>query len=137
MQLSSFFTLLVSAITFFGVYGVLLLAVREQFTTELMRNVHFSKRYQGYRYLRRCIMLAAEDEERLMVLVKGIYWQVAEEYHQLPCVVERNIRTVRDRVWAKGGKEALEQLTGMSYPWAPSVGELIEIFLEQVKADEE
>lgn len=104
---------------------------------QLMRNVHFSKRYQGYRYLRRCIMLAAEDEERLTMLVKGIYWQVAEEYHQPPCVVERNIRTMRDRAWAKGGKEALEQLTGMSYPWAPSVGELIEIFLEQVKADEE
>ena len=104
---------------------------------QLMGNVHFSKRYQGYRYLRRCIRLAAEDEERLTMLVKGIYWQGAEEYHQPPCVVERNIRTMRDRAWAKGGKEALEQLTGMSYPWAPSVGELIEIFLEQVKADEE
>ena len=100
---------------------------------QLMRNVHFSKRYQGYRYLRRCIMLAAEDEERLTMLVKGIYWQVAEEYHQPTCVVERNIRTMRDRAWAKGGKEALEQLTGTSYPWPPSVGELIEIFLEQVK----
>ncbi|RGV96130.1 hypothetical protein DWV97_09885 [Ruminococcus sp. AF14-10] len=32
---------------------------------QLMRNVHFSKRYQGYRYLRRCIMLAAEDDEKL------------------------------------------------------------------------
>ena len=39
---------------------------------QLMRNVHFSKRYQGYRYLRWCIMLAAEDEERLTMLVKGI-----------------------------------------------------------------
>lgn len=103
---------------------------------QLMRNVHFSKRYQGYRYLRRCIMLAAEDEERLTMLVKGIYWQVAEEYHQPPCVVERNIRTMRDRAWAKGGKEALEQMTGMSYPWPPSVGELIEIFLEQVKEED-
>ncbi len=71
---------------------------------QLMRNVHFSKRYQGYRYLRRCIMLAAEDEERLTMLVKGIYWQVAEEYHQPPCVVERNIRTMRDRAGRKAEK---------------------------------
>ena len=56
---------------------------------QLMRNVHFSKRYQGYRYLRRCIMLAAEDEERLTMLVKGIYWQVAEEYHQVLLMKQR------------------------------------------------
>ena len=41
---------------------------------QLMRNVHFSKRYQGYRYLRRCIMLAAEDEERLTMLVMLPRW---------------------------------------------------------------
>ncbi len=39
IHLSPFFTLLVSAIAFFGVYGVLLLAVREQFTTEMMKSV--------------------------------------------------------------------------------------------------
>ena len=101
-----------------------------------MRNVHFSKRYQGYRYLRRCIMLAAEDEERIDHASERNLLAVAEEYHQPPCVVERNIRTMRDRAWAKGGKEALEQMTGMSYPWPPSVGELIEIFLEQVKEED-
>lgn len=39
IHLSPFFTLLVSAIAFFGVYGVLLLAVREQFTTGMMKSV--------------------------------------------------------------------------------------------------
>ena len=98
----------------------------------LLKQAKFSKRYQGYRYLLRCIELAAEDDSRLCALTKQIYQPIAQKY-KLSCrCIERNIRIARDYAWQNGGKEFIEEISGGKFCTAPSVGELIEILAEHL-----
>lgn len=97
-------------------------------TEKLLRKCGFSARYLGYYMLLACILIAAEDESRLLNMT-SIYRDAARMHCTATSSVERNIRTVISRVWDNGGQKELERLCGCRLYQKPTVGEVIEIFV--------
>lgn len=92
----------------------------------LLRRCRFSKRYRGYQELEECIHLICQDEERLLCITK-VYKDVGSSFRISWSGVERNIRTLLNAGWEKGGKEHLENVIGVELHGKPTVCELIEI----------
>lgn len=101
----------------------------------LLKEAKYPKRYEGYKELVYCLELVLEDENRLCSLVK-IYEEIARKYGVTWNSVEKNIRTVNEKAWHRGGKEFINKISGVSYPVVPQTGELLEIFLEYLRKDE-
>lgn len=96
----------------------------------------FSRRYLGFREFQECVRIALEDEERLLY-VGAIYQEVGEKFGVSASGVERNLRTVLQYAWSRGGKEPLEQLSGGTFYDKPTVSEVIEILVCYLKEHEE
>lgn len=74
------------------------------------------------------IELVHLDPQLLLYITKGLYPEVAKRFdHATGESVERNIRTVRDQVWAKGDVERLREMAGFPMKLKPTTGELIDI----------
>lgn len=95
---------------------------------KLLKDCGFSTRYNGYYLLRECILIASQDETRLLHIM-AVYAEVADRYSVTAWSVEKNIRTSLDRFWKSGGQHQLEIISGGRIYRKPTSGELIEIFV--------
>ncbi len=74
------------------------------------------------------VELAHEDQELLINIMKGLYPAVAERFQGATVQsVERNLRSARDRQWAKGDVELLRKMAGYHLSVKPTTGEFVDI----------
>lgn len=74
------------------------------------------------------VKLAYEDPWLLKDMMRGLYASVANHFEGASVSsVERNLRTLRDKVWAKGNVELLRKFAGYNLQTKPTTGEFIDI----------
>lgn len=67
--------------------------------------------YQGFHFCAYSMKLATEHPEWLRNVTKSIYPEVAKKFKTSCGCVERNIRTVIEIIWQRGGKEYFKSMT--------------------------
>lgn len=83
--------------------------------------------YLGTHYLTYAELLVLEDQNRLTMVTKWLYPEVAAHYNTSWKAVERNIRTVIEISWAQDGGEALRKGLGVPLAEKPSPTGLIQM----------
>lgn len=76
--------------------------------------------YLGAHYLAYAELLVLEDQQRLTMVTKWLYPEVAARYHTSWQAVERNIRTVIALCWARDEGAQMEQIMGCTFTEKPS-----------------
>jgi len=77
---------------------------------DLLYRLGINATYKGFFHSSYAALLAAENMERLLLVTKWIYPEVAKQYHTTPECVERNIRTVAAIAW-RNNPELLREIT--------------------------
>lgn len=99
---------------------------------ELLDGLHINRRYTGRKQLVEAVLLAMEDEGRLLRMDRLIYAAVAEQCGGTSGSVSRNIRTVATRTWDLY-PELLQELAGYPLDRAPTASEMVELILTHVQ----
>ena len=76
---------------------------------ELLYRLGVTANYTGFLHTSYAVLLCAEQPERLLLVTKWLYPEVAKRYQTTWMAVERNIRTVGSIIWQKN-RPLLEQL---------------------------
>lgn len=82
---------------------------------DLLRSMGLTRTYVGYRYLIRALELIREDPERLELVTKRIYPDVARTFAAKPSNVDGALRTAVRVCWQRGDWA----LTGRTDPREP------------------
>lgn len=102
----------------------------------VLRQLGITANYTGFFHASYSVLLAMENPQRLLLVTKWLYPEVAKRYHTTAGAVERNIRTVVLRAWQLN-REILEQIAGCSLETKPTVAQFISIlstYLQTKKA---
>ena len=97
-----------------------------------MHQLGITRNYRGYKQLFIAVLLTIEDEDRLLHITREIYKPTAEILQCRPHSIERNIRTIINRIWRKNRKELLT-MAGYSLIAPPAVSELIDIIANHAR----
>lgn len=95
-------------------------------TFELLHRLGITANYGGYFYTAYGVLLAEQQPERLLLVTKWLYVDIARQYKTTWQCVERNIRTVIALAWERNPK-LLMSLAGYPLVKKPSVGQFIAI----------
>lgn len=93
---------------------------------QILRNLGISSSYNGFPQTAYAIQLAIDDSDRLRLITKHIYPDVASYYSTTWSAVERNIRTVVTVAW-KNDPLLLEELAGARLPHKPTNSQFLSI----------
>ena len=93
--------------------------------------------YLGAHYLAYAEMLVLEDQNRLTMVTKWLYPEVAARYHTSWQAVERNIRTVIGICWQQDSGLRLSQVLGCPVAGKPSPTRLIQLLARYLLAKPE
>ncbi|MCI8871038.1 MAG: sporulation protein [Lawsonibacter sp.] len=83
--------------------------------------------YLGSHYLTYAELLVLEDQNRLTMVTKWLYPEIAAHYHTSWKAVERNIRTVIEFSWNQDGGEAMRRGLGVPLREKPTPTGLIQM----------
>ena len=97
-----------------------------------LRRLGITGNYRGYRQLAMALALVLEDEDRLYSIQREVYQVVAAELHCNPDTIERNIRTVLQRVW-KTNRAQLNLFAGFDLIEPPKPAEFIDIIANRIR----
>ena len=82
------------------------------------------------------VKLAHEDLGLLRNIMTGLYAAVARQFEGATASsVERNLRGLRDRQWAKGDVDLLRKMAGFNLQVKPTTGEFIDIIRYYMEAE--
>ena len=84
------------------------------------------RKYQGFEQCAHAVYLSAEAPERLTLVTKWLYPDVAKQFGVSWTVIERNLRTVSRIAW-ENNRPLLEQLAGEEIPQIPSSSKFVKI----------
>lgn len=101
----------------------------------LMSRLGITANYTGYHHAAHAVMLSAQEPERLLLVTKWIYPDVAKHYRTTWRGVERNIRTVSKLAWEKNRSE-LERMARHVLPTRPSAGVFLAILATHVQLEQ-
>ncbi|HIT01933.1 MAG TPA: sporulation initiation factor Spo0A C-terminal domain-containing protein [Candidatus Enterenecus merdae] len=93
---------------------------------DLLYRLGVTANYTGFFHMAYAVQLCARQPERLQLVTKWLYPDVARRYQTNWRAVERNIRTVSRIAWAQG-RPLLEQLAGRALPSKPCAAQLLAI----------
>ena len=93
---------------------------------DLLYQLGATENYIGFFHTAYAVALCAEQPERLLGVIKGLYPAVAKAYKTNWKAVERNIRTVRDMIWHKN-RPLLEALARRHLTQRPRNTQLLAI----------
>ena len=93
---------------------------------ELLYRLGVTANYTGFFYTAYAVQLCAEHPDRLMLVTKWVYPDVAKRYRTNWKAVERNIRTAGNVIWEEG-RSHLEQLAGRILEHKPCNAQLLAI----------
>ena len=82
--------------------------------------------YTGFSYTVSAVELTAQDYDRLLMVTKWLYPEVASQFHTTMSCVERNIRTVAGIAWLRN-PELLGRLAGCTLDRKPTASRFIAI----------
>lgn len=99
--------------------------MRKKIKNQLLR-LGITPNYAGYLYSTQAVLNVLDDEELLLNITKGLYWDVAKCYNTTPFAVERNIRTVVQVAW-KHNPEELSRLARCKLMKRPTAAQFIAI----------
>lgn len=99
---------------------------------DLLYSLGVTANYTGFIHTVCAVSLCAEQPERLLLVTKWVYPEVARQCGTSYKAVERNIRTVGDIIWRKN-RPMLEELAHMQMDRKPRNAQLLAILLEGVK----
>lgn len=100
--------------------------VRQPEIYNLLYRLGLTANYTGFFYLSYAIALCLERPDRMLLVTKWLYPEVARQYQTNWKAVERNIRTAGGLIWRRS-KDALEDLAGRSLPQRPRNTQLLAI----------
>ena len=94
----------------------------------LLYRLGVTANYTGFFQTAFAVRLCMEQPERLLLVTKWVYPDVARQYKTNWKAVERNIRTVNGLVWEQN-RPYLEELAGRKLPHKPSNAQLLAILV--------
>lgn len=92
----------------------------------LLHELGVTSNYTGYFHASHAVLLCAQEPERLLLVTKWVYPDVAKRYHTNWRSVERNIRTVSQLAW-ETNRSVLERMARHALPNRPSAGVFLAI----------
>lgn len=92
----------------------------------LLRQLGVTENYRGFSQTACAVELCREEPERLELVTKWVYPMVAAQCGTSWCAVERNIRTVREVIWARN-RSLLEELSPAPLLEMPYPAQLLSI----------
>lgn len=101
---------------------------------QMMHRLGITANYTGYFHAAYAIMLSAQQPERLLLITKWIYPDVAKQYNTTWRCVERNIRTICKLAWETNRPE-LERMAHHPLPNRPSAGVFLAILSAQAERE--
>ena len=90
----------------------------------LLHRLGITANYGGYFYTAYAVCLAEQQPDRLLLVTKWLYPDIARQYATTWQCVERNIRTVITLAWERN-PQLLAVLAGYPLKHKPSVGEFV------------
>lgn len=90
----------------------------------------------GYQYLLTAVRMVLEDQTALLGISKGLYQQIAEEYHTKWQNVERCLRTAIKNAWQSCPPELWQDYFGIYPSKAPSNSNFIARLSQQIEIEE-
>lgn len=92
----------------------------------LLYQLGVTANYTGFFHIAYAVSLCVEQPERLLLVTKWLYPEVARQYGTTWKAVERNIRTVGCIIWREG-RPLLEQLARRPLSQKPHTAQLLAI----------
>lgn len=92
----------------------------------LLYQLGLTANYTGFFYISYAVYLAVQQPDRLLLVTKWLYPEVAKHYATTWRCVERNIRTAVNVVWDTNS-ELLEALARHPLPQRPTASEFLSI----------
>lgn len=84
------------------------------------------RRYKGYRYIKYAIELINEmEEDEIYLITKDIYPQIAQKFNTSTTVVEKNIRTITNKLFTEQ-KDILKPIFGYIPNKCPSNSQFLD-----------
>ncbi|WP_253291082.1 sporulation initiation factor Spo0A C-terminal domain-containing protein [Acetivibrio sp. MSJd-27] len=99
---------------------------------KLFHMLGISSNYKGYTQTAYAVYLAAQKPQRLSLVTKRLYPEVAKKYHTTWNAVERNIRTILTMIW-NNNSESLEKMAGHPLEKKPGTAQFISILASALK----
>ena len=93
---------------------------------DLLYRLGLTANYTGFFHMAYGIRLGLEDPERLLLVTKWLYPEIARRYSTNWRAVERNIRTAGRIIW-QANRPLLEELAGRPVPERPRNSQLLAI----------
>ena len=91
---------------------------------EIMGRLGVTPNYKGFYYTVYAVCLVADKPERLLLVTKWLYPEVARHYETTVNAVERDIRTVVGIMWNENRK-ALEEIFRYRITTKPTVSQFL------------
>lgn len=104
----------------------------EELLANELQLLGITKRYRGFRQVMSCVMLALDDEDRLLDITKTIYWEIADRFGCDTTCVERNIRTVARVAW-NVNPTRLQELARYPLSGTPTASEFVTILFSYIQ----
>lgn len=93
---------------------------------DLLSRLGVTANYTGFYHTACAVSLCMERPDRLLLVTKWLYPEVAKQYRTSWKAVERNIRTVGEIIWREN-RPLLEQLACHALPQKPCSAQLLAI----------
>lgn len=93
---------------------------------KLLHELGITSNYTGFFHVSHALLLCKQEPERLLLVTKWIYPDVAKHFNTSWRSVERNIRTVARLAW-ETNRQTLERMARHSLPNRPSAGMFLAI----------
>lgn len=102
----------------------------------LLYSLGVTANYHGFFHTAHAVRLCLEQPERLMLITKWVYPDVAKQYNTNWRAVERNIRTAGNIIW-KENRPRLEQMAGRTLEQKISNSQLLAVLSNCFLSDKE
>lgn len=93
---------------------------------KLLYDLGITANYKGFFHLGYALELCAQQPERLQLVTKRLYPDIAKRYQTTWVAVERNIRTAKELIWKKHRLQ-LEQIAGTPLHQKPGNAQFLAI----------
>ncbi len=104
----------------------------EETIKQTLRRLGITRNYRGYNILLVAVQLVLEDESRIRSVMEEVYRPTAKIVGCNFPSIERNIRTIIDRVWNMN-KQSLIRIADFPMSQQPTAAELIDIIASHVR----
>ena len=98
----------------------------------LLRLLGVTGKLSGFRYAVYMVEQVRDQPDNVLLITKRLYKQTADHFNTTPSCVERNLRTVVQRVW-RINPEGLAQMAGYPLSEPPTASDFIEILAHYIR----